>query len=51
MKIVISTALTLTMAMPAFAHGSASFHTHGAELFLALAGLGAVAAMLWAARR
>jgi hypothetical protein len=45
MKTALTTLFALAAA-PAFAHADGSFHTHGAELFLALITIAAIAAWM-----
>jgi len=51
MKTATSIVIALTAASPALAHADSTFHTHGAELFVALAAVGIVVACAYALKR
>lgn len=51
MKPILTASFASLIAAPAFAHMDGSFHTHGAEGFVALAALAVLGALAFSARR
>ncbi|MDP5217309.1 hypothetical protein Q5Y75_08790 [Ruegeria sp. 2205SS24-7] len=47
MKTPLSTLVAIAAATPVFAHADGSLHSHGAELFLAIAAIGVIGALMY----